>query len=107
MVGGREIGSALFNNGGTLGLDVDPSDVRSVLILGGRRGPDVPGRSHRVCLLSISRTIDVACGSSKGGAGREKDDSADCNADERGNLGIVKICGRAGCVAFGGEDFSG
>lgn len=103
MVGGREIGSALFNNGGTLGLDVDPSDVRSVLILGGRRGPNVPGRSHNVCLLSTSRAAEVVCGSSRRGVGRGKDDSAGCGEDKGGNSGIAKARAGTGCVAFRGE----
>ena len=117
MVGGRDIGPALFNNGGTLGLDVDPSDVRSVLILGGRRGPDVPGRSRNVCPLSTSRVTEVACGSSRLWVGRGKYDSAACGEDEGGNLGVVKVCAGTSCVAFrgeldgvgraGGEDFSG
>ena len=117
MVGGREIGSALFNNGGTLGLDVDPSDARSVLILGGRRGPDVPGRSHNVCLLSTSLAAEVVCGSSRRGVGRGKDDSAGCGEDVGGNVGVAEACAGTGCVAFrggfdgvgrvGGEDFSG
>lgn len=102
MVGGREIGSALFNNGGTLGLDVDPLDLRSVFILGGRRGPDVPGSSHKVCLLSTSRAADIVCGSSRG-VGREKDGADDCDVDEEGNAGVVKVCAEAGCVVFGGE----
>ena len=101
VVGGREIGSTLFNNGGALGLDIDPSDARSVLILGGRRGPEVPGKSHNVCLLSISRTVDVVCGSSGGGLG--KDDSAGCGADKGENLGMLEAYAGAGCVVFSGE----
>ena len=103
VVGGREIGSTLFSNGGALGLDVDPLDARSVLILGGRRGPDVPGKSHNVCLLSISRAADVVCGSSSGGVGRGKGDSAGCGVDIGGYLGMVKVRAGAGCVVFGGE----
>jgi len=101
VVGGSEIGSTLLNNGGALGLDIDPSDARSVLILGGRRGPEVPGKSHNVCLLSISRRADVVCGSSSGGV--EKDDSANCGADKGEKLGILKVYAGAGCVVFGGE----
>ena len=100
-MGGREIGSTLFNNGGALGLDIDPSDARSVLILGGRRGPDVPGKSHNVCLLSISRAADVVCESSGGGVG--KDDSASCDADRGRKLGMLKLYAGVGCVVFGGE----
>lgn len=83
-----------------MGLDVDPSEARSVLILGGRRGPDVPGRSHNVCLLSISRAAGVVCGSSRGGW---KGGSVDCGADEGRNSGVVKVSAGMGCVALGGE----
>lgn len=100
-MGGREIGSTLFSNGGALGLDIDPLDARSVLILGGRRGPDVPGKSHNVCLLSISRTADVVCGSSGGGVG--KGDSASCGVDRGRNLGMSEVYGGAGCLVFSGE----
>jgi len=103
VVGGREIGSALFNSGGTLGLDVVPSDVRSVLILGGRRGPDVPGRSHNVCLLSTSLVVEAVCGLSRGGLGRGKGDPADSGVDDRGNFGIVRGSAGMGCGAFWGE----
>ena len=99
MVGGREIGPALFNNGGIPGVDIDPSDVRSVLILGGLRGPEAPGRSHNVCLLSTS--LDVVCGPSIGGM--EGKGGSACREDEGGNLGIAKVCVGAGCVTFGGE----
>ena len=111
------MGSAFLNSGGTLGLDVDPSDVRSVLILGGRRGPDAPGRSHNVCLLSTSRATGVACGSSRRGVRRGKDGPANCDEDEGENLGTAEASAGTGCVAFGGdfdgvggagdEDFSG
>lgn len=97
------MGSAFLNNGGTLGLDVNPSDVRSVLILGGRRGPDIPGRSHNVCLLSTSRATEVVCGSSRRGVGRGKDDSVNCDEDEGENLGAAEVYAGTGCVAFGGE----
>lgn len=112
MVGGREIGSAFFNNGGILGLDVVSSDVRSVLILGGRRGPDVPGRSHKVCLLSTSRAVEVACSSSGGWAGRGKYDSSSCIVDEGDVLGAgtgcVALSGEiTGICGAGGEGFSG
>jgi len=86
-----------------LGLDVDPSDVKSVLILGGRRGPDITGRSHNVCLLSTSRTAGVVCGSFEGGVGRGKDDPAHCGVDEGGSLGVGGVWVGAGCVAVGGE----
>lgn len=103
MVGGREIGSGLFNDGGALGLDVVPSDMRSVLILGGRRGPDIPGRSHNVCLLSTSRAADVVCGSSRGWVGRGEDGSADCVVDGA----EVKVCAGMGWSPLGGELFGG
>ena len=103
MVGGREIVSAFFNSGGTLGLEVDPLDVRSVLILGGRRGLDVPGRSHSVCLLSAGWVTEVVCDSSRRGVGGWKDDSTGCDEDEGGNSGGVKVCAGTGCIIFGGE----
>lgn len=102
VVGGREIVPAFFNNGGTLGLEVAPLEVRSVLILGGRRGLDVPGRSHSVCLLSISWVVEVVCDSSRRGVGRWKGDSADCDEDKGGNS-CAKVCAGTGCVTFGGE----
>ena len=74
MVGGREIGPILFN-GGTLEVDIDPLDVRSVLILGGLRGPDVTEKSND-CLLSASRAADVVCRSSRGELERGKEVSA-------------------------------
>lgn len=65
-MGGREIGSVLFSCGGTLGSDVVPLEVRSVLILGGRRGPDISGRPNDVCMLLRSGVADVVCGTSRG-----------------------------------------
>lgn len=65
MVSGREIGSTFFNNGGILGLSDPPLDVRSVLILGGRRGPNTSGRSDDVRLPSVNRMVDAVCGFSK------------------------------------------
>lgn len=115
-MGGREIGSALFSNGGTLGLGVIPSDVRSVLILGGRRGPDVPGISHNVCLFSTSRAAGVVCGSSKG-TERGRDGPVDRGIGEAKNVGAVKAGVGTGCVSLGnvldgtggteGDGFSG
>lgn len=102
-MGGSEIGSALFSNGGALGLDVDPSDMRSVLILGGRRGPDAPGESPNVCLLSTSGVVDVVRNSSRGREGRGRDGSASCGLKEEGNLTVVKACAGRGCAVFSGE----
>ena len=96
---GREMGSAFFNNSGTLGHDVDPSDTRWMLILGGCCGPDVPGRSHNICLLSTIQTTKTAHSSSRHGVGKGKDDSADCK-DKKGNLHMV--CGGTGCAASEG-----
>jgi hypothetical protein len=49
--------------------------------------------------------------------GRGKGDSAGCDGDKGGKLGVAKVCVGTGCVAFrgeldgidgvGGEDFSG
>lgn len=102
MVGGRDIGSVLLNGGGALGLAVVPSDVRSVLILGGRRGPDAPERSHNVCLLSASLAADVAWGSSGGWLEGGGDDSC-CTVGRAEYSGVVKVCTGTGCVAVGGE----
>ena len=103
MVGGREIGPALFNNGGIPGVDIGPFNVRSVLILGGLRGPDVPGKSDNVCLLWAGRAADAVCGSSRGGTERGKDGSVGRGVNEGGNSGVVNVCVGAGCTTFGGE----
>ena len=102
VVGGREIGSTFFSNGGALEFGIDPSDARSVLILGGRRGPNVPGKSHDG-LLSASRAADVVCGSSKGGVGRVKDGSASCGVEKEGRLGMIEVDVGVGCAEFGDE----
>lgn len=73
------------------------------MILGGRRDPDIPGRSHNVCLLSTSRPAEVACGSSRREVGGGRDDSTDCGGDEGGRLSVADVSGGTGCVAFGGE----
>lgn len=101
-MGGREIGSALFNGGGTLGLDFVPSGARSVLILGGRRVPDTAGRSHNFCPFSTSRAAAVVCGASGRSEGRGGGDSAGCVVDEAGYMGIVGVCVGTGCVGSGG-----
>lgn len=99
-MGGSEIGSAFLNGGGILGLDVVPSEVRSVLILGGRRGPDIPGGSHDVC---PGRAAGVVCGSSRGWVGRGSGSSAGCIVDKVEILGTLKVHAGMGCVALGGE----
>lgn len=102
-MGGREIGSALFNGGGILGLGVVPSDMRSVLILGGRRGPDNPGRSHDFDPFPTSSAVDAVCGLSKGLVVEGTDGPASCVSEEGEDFGMMKVWMGAGCGALGGE----
>lgn len=112
MVGGRDIGSALFSSGGILGLDVVPPDVRSVFILGGRRGTDTPGRSHSVCFLSTGRAGNVDWSSSVGWQGRGDDDDPGCvrnrAGDSRGGEVGVALDDELDCIGWrGGGGLSG
>lgn len=85
MVGGRDIGSALFSSGGILGLDVVPPDVRSVFILGGRRGKNTPGKSRGICFISTGRAGNIDWSSPTGWTGRGDDEDSGCVANKAGD----------------------
>lgn len=72
VVGGRDIGSALFINGGILGLSTAGKDPveRSVMIFAGRGEEEVLGMSHNVCRLETRFPAGSCGGCSLVGVGK-------------------------------------